>query len=78
MLEPKKLLLLPRQSESCNVGGLAGILLNKTKRFAYTCVRKRRKFSEDARKPSGSHVSAWAAYPTSLSSGFLRPSNKVR
>lgn len=76
MLKPKKILLLPRQSESRDAGRLARNLLNKTKRFAYSCVRKRRKFSEDARKPSGSHVLAWAAYPTSLSSGFLRPSNK--
>ena len=49
---------------------VGGNLLNITKRFAYSCVRKRRKFSEDARKPSGSLVSAWAAISYIFIFGF--------
>ena len=56
MLEPKKLLLLPRQSESCNVGGLAGILLNKTKRYARLVTENVRNFQSYARVYDGSRI----------------------
>ena len=45
--------------------------------YAFTCVRKRRKFCDEARKTSGYHAIAWTALPAFSQSGFLRPSNKV-
>lgn len=53
MSERKKILLLPRQSESRSAERLAGNLLNKTKRYARLVTENVRNFQSYARVYDG-------------------------